>query len=96
RSAHAGTGTRLGDPIEAHAIAEVYGEAREAGRPLAIGAVKANLGHLEAAAGLAGLIKAMLVLRHGEAPPQPGFETLNPAIGWDAAKFEVVRQPTPL
>ncbi|WP_186041708.1 type I polyketide synthase [Burkholderia gladioli] len=91
-----GTGTRLGDPIEAHAIAEVYGEAREAGRPLAIGAVKANLGHLEAAAGLAGLIKAMLVLRHGEAPPQPGFETLNPAIGWDAAKFEVVRQPTPL
>ncbi|MBR8347713.1 type I polyketide synthase [Burkholderia ambifaria] len=91
-----GTGTRLGDPIEAHAIADVYGEAREAGRPLVIGAVKANLGHLEAAAGLAGLIKAMLVVRHGEAPPQPGFETLNPAIGWDTAKFKVVRQPTPL
>ncbi|KWC52032.1 type I polyketide synthase [Burkholderia ubonensis] len=91
-----GTGTRLGDPIEAHAIADAYGAAREAGRPLSIGAVKANLGHLEAAAGLAGLIKAMLVVRHGEAPPQPGFDTLNPAIGWDAAKFEVARRPTPL
>ncbi len=78
-----GTGTHLGDPIEAEALGAVFGSARSAEAPLVLGAVKANLGHLEAAAGVAGLIKVVLALRHGEIPPQPGFETPSPKVPWD-------------
>ncbi|CAM3145649.1 type I polyketide synthase [Janthinobacterium lividum] len=91
-----GTGTRLGDPIEARALAAVFGEGHDVGHPLQVGAVKANLGHLEAAAGIAGLIKAALVVGHGEAPPQPGFEQLNPKIDWNHEVFRIARQHTPL
>ncbi|MGO4261559.1 SDR family NAD(P)-dependent oxidoreductase [Lysobacter sp. TAB13] len=76
-----GTGTPLGDPIELRAIAEVYG--RRPDRPaLAVGAVKANLGHLEAAAGIAGLIKAVQCVRHGRMPAQPRLDAagMNPRI----------------
>ena len=75
-----GTGTRLGDPIEVEAIAEVYGAAREAGRACAFGSVKAVLGHMEAAAGVAGLIKVALSLHHRRLPGSPHFERLNPLI----------------
>ncbi|MGO4782138.1 hypothetical protein AB4084_42280, partial [Lysobacter sp. 2RAB21] len=71
----------LGDPIELRAIAEVYG--RRPDRPaLAVGAVKANLGHLEAAAGIAGLIKAVQCVRHGRMPAQPRLDAagMNPRI----------------
>jgi len=78
-----GTGTALGDPIEVRALGECYSEGRPADRPLVIGSVKTNIGHLEAAAGIAGLIKTALVLHHGEIPPNLHFKTPNPEIPWD-------------
>ncbi|MGH6654242.1 MAG: beta-ketoacyl synthase N-terminal-like domain-containing protein, partial [Actinocrinis sp.] len=69
-----GTGTPLGDPIEWEALAQVYGRD---GAPCAVGSAKANIGHLEAAAGVAGLIKTALILHHGEVPPQAHFHTPN-------------------
>ena len=73
-----GTGTAVGDPIEAKAIGEVYGPGRE--RPLPIGSVKANLGHLESAAGMAGLVKTILALQNRSLPPQLHLEQPNPDI----------------
>ena len=78
-----GTGTSLGDPIEVQALGAVLGEGRPEDRPLLIGSVKTNIGHLEAAAGVAGLIKVVLALQHGEIPPHLHFETPNPHIAWD-------------
>ena len=78
-----GTGTALGDPIEVRALGECYSEGRPADLPLVIGSVKTNIGHLEAAAGIAGLIKTALVLHHGEIPPNLHFKTPNPEIPWD-------------
>ncbi len=74
-----GTGTPLGDPIEIQAIAAALGERS---RPLLVGSVKTNLGHLEAAAGIAGLIKVVLALRHGQIPAHLHFEKPNPFIPW--------------
>ncbi|MFE5584776.1 SDR family NAD(P)-dependent oxidoreductase [Kitasatospora sp. NPDC056531] len=74
-----GTGTSLGDPIEMEALATVLGRCN-GGAPLPVGAVKTNLGHLEAAAGVAGLVKAVLCLRHRKVPPLVHFRTLNPRI----------------
>jgi acyl transferase domain-containing protein/NAD(P)-dependent dehydrogenase (short-subunit alcohol dehydrogenase family)/acyl carrier protein/SAM-dependent methyltransferase len=73
-----GTGTELGDPIEMNALAKVMGADRQ--RPLWVGSVKSNLGHLEAAAGIAGLIKTIEILRHGKIPPTLHFQRLNPHI----------------
>ena len=81
-----GTGTAIGDPIEASAIGAVYGQARSAAQPLPIGSVKANLGHLEPASGMAGLVKALLVLKHRAVPPSINLDTPNPKIdfaGWN-------------
>ena len=75
-----GTGTLLGDPIEAKALGTVLGASRPIDRPCAIGSVKSNLGHLEAAAGVAGLIKVALALKHREIPASLHFETPNPHI----------------
>ena len=75
-----GTGTKVGDPIEAKAIAKILGVTRDANSPLPIGSLKANIGHLESAAGLTGLIKAVLVLEHNAIPPQANFEKANPEI----------------
>ncbi|MBF6195896.1 type I polyketide synthase [Nocardia sp. CDC186] len=83
-----GTGTPLGDPIEATALAEVYGAGRT--QPLLIGSVKTNIGHTEAAAGVAGVIKAVLMLRHRRIPPSLHFHTPNPLIDWAAMPVEVV------
>ncbi|WP_280187084.1 MULTISPECIES: type I polyketide synthase [Nocardia] len=83
-----GTGTPLGDPIEATALAEVYGAGRT--QPLLIGSVKTNIGHTEGAAGVAGVIKAVLMLRHRRIPPSLHFRTPNPLIDWAALPLEVV------
>ncbi|MFJ3793112.1 type I polyketide synthase [Kitasatospora sp. NPDC090091] len=82
-----GAGTKLGDPIEVSALAEVYGRAQ--GAPLYLGAVKTNLGHLEAAAGIAGLIKAALCVDRGLIPPNLHFGELNPHISFEGTTFAV-------
>ncbi|MEY2832541.1 MAG: hypothetical protein RLZZ574_1799, partial [Cyanobacteriota bacterium] len=75
-----GTGTRLGDPIEVRSLKEVLMQGREPDRPCWIGSVKTNIGHLEAAAGIAGLIKVVLSLQHQEIPPHLHLKQLNPYI----------------
>ena len=78
-----GTGTSLGDPIEVQAAGAVLGAGRDADRPLLIGSVKTNIGHLEAAAGIAGMIKVILSLEHGELPKHLHFQDPSPHIPWD-------------
>jgi acyl transferase domain-containing protein/NAD(P)-dependent dehydrogenase (short-subunit alcohol dehydrogenase family) len=75
-----GTGTALGDPIEVEALAAVLGAARDDGSTCRLGSVKTNFGHLEAAAGIAGLIKVLLAMRHEKIPPHLHFSRLNPLI----------------
>ena len=75
-----GTGTALGDPVEVGSLANVYKTGRRADHPLFVGSVKANIGHTEAAAGIAGLIKVILALQHRRIPPQVHFKQLNPQI----------------
>jgi acyl transferase domain-containing protein/NADPH:quinone reductase-like Zn-dependent oxidoreductase/NAD(P)-dependent dehydrogenase (short-subunit alcohol dehydrogenase family)/acyl carrier protein len=83
-----GTGTALGDPIEAGAVGAVFGQAARP-TPVLIGSVKCNIGHLEPAAGIAGLIKTALILSRGEVPPSINFATPNPRIAFDALNIEV-------
>ena len=90
-----GTGTELGDPIELRAAAAVYGRDRPADRPLLIGSVKTNVGHLESAAGVAGVIKVLLAMRAGEIPPHLHFERPNPQVDWDRLPVRVTADPTP-
>jgi acyl transferase domain-containing protein len=90
-----GTGTALGDPIEAYALAAVFGDGRRADDPLLIGSVKTNLGHLEAAAGVAGLIKTLLALQHDEIPPHLHFRTPSPQISWPEMPLRVATARTP-
>jgi acyl transferase domain-containing protein/NADPH:quinone reductase-like Zn-dependent oxidoreductase len=85
-----GTGTVLGDPIEAQALGAVLAKGRPPHQPCRIGSVKTNIGHLEAAAGLAGVVKVVLALRHGALPPSLHFEAPNPHIDFDALKLRVV------
>jgi len=85
-----GTGTSLGDPIEAEALGAVFAATRPADRPLLIGSVKTNVGHLEAASGIAGLIKLVLALVHRELPAHLHFDAPSPHIRWDALGLEVV------
>ena len=82
-----GTGTAVGDPIEAHALAEALCKDRSI--PLPIGSVKTNIGHLETAAGVAGLLKTMLVLQRGKIPPSLHFNTPNPHIDFEKLKLRV-------
>jgi myxalamid-type polyketide synthase MxaE and MxaD len=89
-----GTGTPLGDPIEVQAAAAVYGEDRDAAKPLLIGSVKTNIGHLEAAAGIAGLLKVVLSLQEPLIPRHLHFRTPNPHLDWDRLPVRVVEQPT--
>ena len=89
-----GTGTTVGDPIELDAVAAVYGRAREANRPLLTGSVKTNLGHLESAAGVAGLIKAALVVKRGVIPKHLHFENPNPSFDWDSQPIQITTTMT--
>ena len=75
-----GTGTPVGDPVEANAIGAAFRDSRKSNHPLYIGAVKANIGHLEGASGLAGIIKTVLVLERGIIPPIAGLQKLNSKI----------------
>ncbi|MGN6334763.1 type I polyketide synthase [Mycobacterium sp.] len=90
-----GTGTSLGDPIEVQAAAEAYGEGRDASRPLLIGSVKTNIGHLEAAAGVAGLIKVILSLEHEVLPQHLHFRNPSSHIPWDRLPVRVVDEALP-
>lgn len=84
-----GTGTPVGDPIEARAISNVVSEGRPRGQRCVIGSVKTNIGHLEAAAGVAGLTKAVLALKHRQIPPHLHFREPNPDISLDELRLTV-------
>jgi phthiocerol/phenolphthiocerol synthesis type-I polyketide synthase D len=90
-----GTGTLLGDPIEARALGAVLGVGRSSDRPLLLGSVKSNLGHLEAAAGIVGLIKTVLALHHGTLPASVNYAGPNPHIAFDELRLSVVDSPRP-
>lgn len=85
-----GTGTALGDAIELQAIDETYGAVGRA-QPLHVGSVKANIGHTELAAGIAGLIKAIMVVERGAIPPHPHFQRPSPAIDWTRSPLAITR-----
>jgi len=90
-----GTGTLLGDPIEAKALGRVLADGRAPGQVCALGSVKTNIGHLEAAAGIAGLIKVALSLRHREIPPSLHFDEPNPHIPFEELPLRVQQKAGP-
>ena len=87
-----GTGTALGDPIEVEALMSVYGQARS--EPLKVGSVKTNIGHTEAASGMAGLIKVILALQHKQLPKNLHFNKPNPYIPWEDISLAVLTEHT--
>ncbi|OBY29434.1 type I polyketide synthase [Mycolicibacter kumamotonensis] len=87
-----GTGTLLGDPIEARALGTVLGRGRPADAPLLLGAAKSNLGHLEAAAGMVGFIKTVLAVQRGQIPRNLHFNAPNPHIAFDQLRLKVVAE----
>ena len=89
-----GVGSNLGDPIEVRAAAAVYGRGREADRPLLVGSVKTNIGHLESAAGIASLIKAVLAMEHGVIPKHLHLDNPNPNLDWDQLPVQVTTATT--
>ncbi|MGB8407608.1 MAG: SDR family NAD(P)-dependent oxidoreductase, partial [Mycobacterium sp.] len=90
-----GTGTPLGDPIEVQAAAAAYGAGRDPNRPLLMGTAKTNIGHLESAAGVAGLVKVVLSLQHEMLPQNLHFQNPSPHIPWDTLPVKVVDKATP-
>ncbi|KAI0603270.1 PKSKA1 [Biscogniauxia sp. FL1348] len=86
-----GTGTMAGDPVETKAAASVFAKGREQGQELIIGSIKSNIGHSEAAAGLSGLIKAVMALEHGIIPGTPTFVDPNPNIDWKGFRIRASR-----
>ncbi|MEU0386620.1 type I polyketide synthase [Streptomyces chartreusis] len=90
-----GTGTLKGDPIEFEGAAGAYREDTDRDGGCALGSVKANIGHLDAASGLAGLVKTLLVLRHGVIPPMANFSEPNPRIDLDRSPFHIPRTARP-
>ena len=90
-----GTGTSLGDPIEVGALGAIFGADRSSENPLAIGSVKTNIGHLEAAAGIASLIKVVLQLQHQEIAPHLHLHQPNPYIDWESLPIKIPTQSLP-
>ena len=84
-----GTGTPLGDPIEVDALGKVYGKAHSEAAPLMLGSVKTNIGHLESAAGIAGIIKVILMMQHKAIPPHLNFKQINPHIDLEKAHIQL-------
>jgi len=90
-----GTGTKIGDPIEVEAIANVYKKARTKEKPLLLGSVKTNIGHTEGAAGMAGIIKTVLALQNNLLPKNLHFKTPNQLVDWNSLPLKVVAANTP-
>ncbi|MDH3601380.1 MAG: type I polyketide synthase, partial [Candidatus Tectomicrobia bacterium] len=91
-----GTGTKLGDPVELHGLSRVFCTGTARSQPLYIGSVKTNIGHSDSAAGIAGLIKTVLILQHGAIPPSLHFHCPNPEFAWEQTPLMVAHQRTPL
>ena len=91
-----GTGTAVGDPVEIETLNQVVGKQRPSGRPCLVGSVKTNFGHLEAASGIAGLIKAAICLHHRQIAPSLHFHEPNPGIPWNKLNIKIQKELIPM